>query len=73
MSEWLNASSSSNKLKQSYFQNFVDVSGTVSFVITTILIYIIIILHPSLVSIHKKYVLETIMFTMILATPNFNI
>ena len=30
MSEWLNASSSSNKLKQSYFQNFVDVSGTVS-------------------------------------------
>ena len=30
MSEWLNASSSSNKLKQSYFQNFIDVSGTVS-------------------------------------------
>lgn len=30
MSEWLDASSSSNKLKQSYFQNFIDVSGTVS-------------------------------------------
>ena len=30
MSQWLDASSSSNKLKQSYFQNFVDVSGTVS-------------------------------------------
>jgi hypothetical protein len=30
MSEWLDASSSSNKLKQSYFQNFIDVSGVVS-------------------------------------------
>ena len=30
MSEWLDASSSSNKLKQSYFQDFIDVSGTVS-------------------------------------------
>lgn len=30
MSQWLDASSSSNKLKQTYFQNFVDVSGTVS-------------------------------------------
>lgn len=30
MSQWLDASSSSNKLKQSYFQDFVDVSGTVS-------------------------------------------
>jgi len=30
MSEWLNASSSSNKLKQSYFQDFIDVSGIVS-------------------------------------------
>ena len=30
MSQWLDASSSSNKLKQSYFQNFIDVSGTVS-------------------------------------------
>tara|TARA_Y100000361_G_scaffold92647_1_gene82691 strand:+ start:16247 stop:17881 length:1635 start_codon:yes stop_codon:yes gene_type:complete len=30
MSEWLNASSTSNKLRQTYFQNFVDVSGTIS-------------------------------------------
>ena len=30
MSEWLSASSSSNKLKQSYFQDFIDVSGIVS-------------------------------------------
>ena len=30
MSQWLDASSSSNKLKQSYFQDFIDVSGTVS-------------------------------------------
>jgi hypothetical protein len=30
MSDWLDAPTSSNKLKQSYFQNFVDVSGVVS-------------------------------------------
>ena len=30
MSEWLDDSASSNKLKQSYFQNFIDVSGIVS-------------------------------------------
>lgn len=30
MSDWLDAPNSSNKLKQSYFQNFVDVSGVVS-------------------------------------------
>jgi len=30
MSEWLDSSLNSNKLKQSYFQNFIDVSGVVS-------------------------------------------
>ena len=30
MSNWLDAPTSSNKLKQSYFQNFVDVSGVIS-------------------------------------------
>ena len=30
MSNWLDASTISNKLKQSYFQNFIDVSGVVS-------------------------------------------
>ena len=30
MSEWLDSSLNSNKLKQSYFQNFIDVSGIVS-------------------------------------------
>lgn len=30
MSDWLDAPTSSNKLKQSYFQDFVDVSGVIS-------------------------------------------